>query len=162
MRRRFAALVFWNTKETRLQPLCMCARACCMWRVTSLCRRVLSGVGVTGTGLQVVGVLFGRPTDRLITLWPHSSHDDRSTTRQVRPLVLSRRLLETQSSHVRRNERRNEIVISPLPHPARKTRPPAVADVWELAAFPARTNLNDPHCETDDNYVIKTDVDKST
>lgn len=44
----------------------------------------------------------------------------------------------------------------------RPDHPPLRRDVWELAAFPARTNLNDPHCETDDNYVIKTDVDKST
>lgn len=130
-----------------------------MWRVTSLCRRVLSGVGVTGTTGGAAGRWgFVRSTDRP-TDHPLARQPAR---RQVRPLVLSRRLLETQSSHVRRNERRNEIVISPLPQSAWKTRPPAVADVWELAALPARTNLNDPYCETDDNYVIKTDVDKST
>lgn len=89
------------------------------------CRRVLNGVGVTGTAggaVQVVGVLFGRPAGHPLAR--------QLARRRVRPLVLSRRALETQSGHVRRNERRNEIVIShPLPRPARKARPPAAADV---------------------------------
>jgi len=117
---------FGNVKETRLQPLycaVVCATVLRVTRDVSVCdrrrrrrrHRALSGFGVTGTAggaVQVVGVLFGRPAGHPLARQP--------ARRRVRPLVLSHRALETQSGHVRRNERRNEIVISPLPRPARK------------------------------------------
>lgn len=98
--------------------------------------------GTAGGAVQVVGVLFGRPAGHPLARQP--------ARRRVRPLVLSRRALETQSGHVRRNERHNEIVISrPLPRSARKARPPAAAaaaaTATDVRAYArTETNLADP------------------
>jgi len=176
MRRRFCRPRLPGTPKKHVYScyiyiLRACAPAFCVWRVTSPCRRrrVLSGVGVTA-GLQVVGVLFGRPTGHPLQAARQPAR------RRFRPVVLSRRrALETQSGHVRRETSDVTKLLSSsllsrgrLQKPGHPPPPPPRCPgirAWRSAAHgltsPTRTATRgaSPPETDDNNYVIKTDVD---